>query len=250
MARPSLQLPLRSRSPRNATTLPAITLSGITDGLGDTGQILSVTATSSNSALIPNPASASATISAGTVTSIGVNSGGTGYAFAPAVTISGGGGTGATATAILGTGSNASAVTSITVTGGSGYTSAASGHDRPADGHGRRRHGSRSAPPRTAGTVTSITTNGMVTAITPTNGGSGYSSTNLPNVTIAPPVSGTQATAIAIVVGGQVVGLNFTNLGSGLLEPRVHRRSPSTPRSSPARGPPPRPRSARAAPAI
>ena len=68
-----------------------ISLAGITDGLGDSGQNLSVTATSSNSALIPNPASATATLSGGAVVRSRSRAAAPGYAFPPVVTLTGGG---------------------------------------------------------------------------------------------------------------------------------------------------------------
>ena len=73
----------------------------------------------------------------GTVGTINVTNGGSGYTFAPAVTLTGGGGgSGATATATITNG----VVTGITVTGGSGYTTAPDGLDRRAVRH-RDRHG-------------------------------------------------------------------------------------------------------------
>ena len=162
-----------------------ISLSGITDGLGDTGQILSVTATSSNPAVIPNPASATATLSGGRGGgAIRVNSGGSGYALPPVVTLTGGGfTTPATATAVLGTGANAGVVTGINFTPGRGLHPAPGGHNRPANGHrgrlgdAQRRHRDRDHDQRLGSPL-----------ITITNQGSGYSSTNPPVVTIAPPV--------------------------------------------------------------
>ena len=107
----------------NTTTLQTINLTGISAGPGDAGQNLTITATSSNPALIPNAvilASATAILSGGTVGSIIVTSGGAGYLNPPVVTLTGGGGTGATATAVL----NNGVVIGMNVTGGSGYTSA------------------------------------------------------------------------------------------------------------------------------
>ena len=186
--------------PRRPLPETPITLSGITDGLGDTGQILTVTATSSNSALIPNPAAGRRRSAAGAVGAIAVTSGGTGYAFPPVVTIyrrrrhhrprrpprcS------------------VPAPTqvwspSISFTGGSGYTSVPTVTIAPPTATavataiartGTPRHGDRDHDQR------------LDHAITSPIGGSGYSSTNLPTVTIAPPVSGTPATATAIVNG-------------------------------------------------
>jgi len=63
----------------------------------------------------------------------------------------------------------------------------------------------------------------IVSASTPTsvqninvlNGGSGYDSTSPPTVTVAPPPSGTTATAVATVVNGVVIGIDVTSGGSG-----------------------------------
>ena len=195
-----------------------INLSGISDGVGDSGQILTVTAVSSNPALIPNPASATATLSGGSVGTIALASGGSGYAFPPVVTLTGGGfTTPATATAVLGTGTNAGVVTGINFTGGAGYTSAPVITIAPPTAT------AVAAATLTGGQVTAITTNGSIAAIngainaiTITNQGSGYTSTNPPAVTIAPPVSGTPATATAIVnSSGVVTGFTITNAGSG-----------------------------------
>ena len=150
-----------------ATPTPqTIPLSGITDGVGDSGQILTVTATSSNSALIPNPASATATLSGGAVGAIGVTSGGSGYAYPPVVTLTGGGfTTPATATAMLGTGTNAGVVTSIIFTGGAGYTSAPTVTIAPPTAT------AVAATTISGGELTAITTNGSIIAITITNQG-------------------------------------------------------------------------------
>ena len=49
------QTPILESTPTNPATLQTVNLSGITDGIGDVGQTLTVTAVSSNTALIPNP---------------------------------------------------------------------------------------------------------------------------------------------------------------------------------------------------
>ena len=56
---------------------------------------------------------------------------------------------------------------------------------------------------------------GRVKHITVTNGGSGYSSTTLPTVTISAPNEGTdQATATAVVENGKIVRIDVTNQGT------------------------------------
>ena len=97
-----------------------VTLTGITAGSGDTGQILTISASSSTSAATAG----TAVLSGGGITTIPIINGGSGYPSAPAVTINGGGsGSGfvnATATAVLTNG----VVTAIQITNtGSGYTS-------------------------------------------------------------------------------------------------------------------------------
>ena len=62
-------------------------------GAGDSGQTLTVTATSDNPALMLNSiikATATATVSGGTVGAINVTNGGSGYTFPPLVTLIGG----------------------------------------------------------------------------------------------------------------------------------------------------------------
>ena len=49
------QTPILESTPTNPATLQIVNLAGITDGIGDSGQLLTVTAVSSNAALIPNP---------------------------------------------------------------------------------------------------------------------------------------------------------------------------------------------------
>lgn len=61
---------------------------------------------------------------------------------------------------------------------------------------------------------------GRVNHISVTNGGSGYSSTTLPTVTIsAPNETGTQATAVAVVENGEIVRITVTNQGTGYTGP-------------------------------
>ena len=109
-------IPNPAAVPQNSVP-PPITLSGITAGSGDTGQILTINATSSTSAATAGTVGLSGT----SIATIPVITGGSGYPSAPAVTINGGGGTGATASAVLTNG----VVTSIQITNvGSGYTSA------------------------------------------------------------------------------------------------------------------------------
>jgi hypothetical protein len=57
---------------------------------------------------------------------------------------------------------------------------------------------------------------GLIRNIVVTNGGSGYSTTSLPTVTISPPnETGTQATAVAVVENGVITRINVTNKGTG-----------------------------------
>ena len=66
-------------------------------------------------------------------------------------------------------------------------------------------------------TASATINNGAVSAITITNGGIGYTSASVPTVTIqSPPMGGTQATAIAVVnSNGVVTGITITDPGSG-----------------------------------
>jgi len=97
------------------------------------------------------------------VVSVEVTHGSFGYSTAPSVVFTGGGGSGATAEAVI---NDAGIITAINVTfSGGGYTSAPT-----------------------------VTFTGMVVDLDVTNGGTGYISA--PTVTIAPPPSGTTATAI------------------------------------------------------
>lgn len=64
---------------------------------------------------------------------------------------------------------------------------------------------------------------GKVNHISVTNGGSGYSSTTLPTVTISAPnetpETSTQATAVAVVENGEIVRITVTNQGTGYTGP-------------------------------
>ena len=56
-----------------------------------------------------------------------------------------------------------------------------------------------------------------VASVTVTNGGSGYSDINLPILEFSAPVGADaeRATAVAVVVGGEIVSINITNQGAG-----------------------------------
>ena len=102
-----------------------VALTGITPGLGDAGQILTINATSSTAAATAG----TVVLSGGGILTIPIINGGSGYPSAPAVTINGGGGSGATASAVLTNG----VVTSIQITSPRlGLHLGANGHDRPA----------------------------------------------------------------------------------------------------------------------
>lgn len=62
-----------------------------------------------------------------------------------------------------------------------------------------------------------IETGGRIKDITVTNSGSGYSSVNLPAITISAPneVGGVQATATAVVEGGKITRIDVVNKGTG-----------------------------------
>ena len=175
-------------------------LNGISDGQNNPPTSLTVTVSSSNPAVIPNPlvtATATATLSGGSLGStLNITNGGAGYTFAPAVTIAPppSGGTQATATATVANG----VVTAITVSGGSGYIAV------PAV---------TIAPP--FATATGLATlNGGSFAITVTNGGAGYSSLNPPQVTLNGGTFTSPATATAVVTNGVVTSI-MVNGGMG-----------------------------------
>lgn len=98
--------------------------------------------------------------------------------------------------------------TGATVTqSGSGYTS--SSYTVPITGNASGTQGSAVV------TATSVNPNaGQISGYTITNPGSGY--TTLPNVTIAPPVSGTTATAAPVLSASRkITGFTMTSSGSG-----------------------------------
>ena len=193
----------------STSTPQTVSLTGITAGPGQS-ENLTITAVSSNPGLIANPATtatATATLSGGAVSAIAITGGGNAYSFPPAVTIAGGGGSGATATAVLTNGM----VTGITITNsGSGYTSA------PAV---------TIAPPLATAVDAATLSGGTITALDAHRGGPHdlrhqwrrrLLEHESAEVTIAPPASGTQATATAIVnASGVVTGITITNPGSG-----------------------------------
>jgi hypothetical protein len=85
--------------------------------------------------------------------------------------------------------------------------------------------------PRRAGASAEVQS-GSVSSITVRGGGSGYVSA--PNVIIAPPPSGSTATALAVVSAGRVVAVNITNGGSGYATPPAVFIAPAQTPSGPA----------------
>ena len=195
---------------------------------------------------------ATATSTIGPVTVIAVNPSNTGFGYTsvPTVNIIGGGGTGATAIAILGTGATADQVVGYTITnpgtgytfdptviifggGGTGATAEASAGGFvtiitvTAGGTGYSNLSFANpivvtiADPALAATATAVLGTGLqsgqVVNLRITASGSRY--TIAPTVTIAaPPGSGTQATATAILsAAGRVTGFTITDPGSGYL---------------------------------
>ncbi|MFO1433053.1 MAG: hypothetical protein U1F76_23600 [Candidatus Competibacteraceae bacterium] len=180
------------------TSAPTVSLTGgggtgatATAALAATGSVQTITLTNGGSGYTSPPtviisggggsgATATATVRTTgqrNVTAVTLTNPGSGYTTAPTVTFSGGGGSGAAATTTLG-----KAVASVAVTnGGSNYTSAPTVGFTGGGGSGAA--ATATLAPR------------VVTGVTLTNGGTGYTST--PTVTIAPPTSGTTATAIA-----------------------------------------------------
>lgn len=140
--------------------------------------------TAPNVTIAPPAAGVQATASATlgfAVGNIAVTNGGKGYTSVPTVTLTGGGGIGATATATIIKGK----ITSIAVTnGGLGYTSAPTVTLTGGGGTG-------------AAAKATLAPTGSVKTLTLLNGGSGYVAD--PIVLIAPPITGTTATATASI---------------------------------------------------
>ena len=153
----------------NSTTPQTASLTGIADGASDVGQSLTVTASSSNTSLIPTP----------TVNYTSPNQFGS-VSFTPA--------------------NDAVGTATITVTVSDGGVN------------------NNSVSQSFQVTITPVNQQpSFASTITVTNGGSGYSSSSPPAVTIGAPASGgTQETATASVnSAGVVTGITITNPGSG-----------------------------------
>jgi hypothetical protein len=134
-----------------------------------------------------------AVLSGGSITAVSMTSQGTGYTSAT-VTIIGGGGTGATATAVI-SGGNVTGITMVTT--GSGYTSQPS---IVIYGNGSN---------AVAGTA--IISTSSIIGVKLISSGRGYRT--IPTVTIAPPPSGTTATATASVTAvGVVTNLEYEDI--------------------------------------
>jgi hypothetical protein len=87
---------------------------------------------------------------------------------------------------------------------------------------------------RKAGASPNVSETGIITSITVRGGGSGYLSA--PTVTIAPPASGTTATATATLTAGVVTAITVNNPGSGYTvanPPAVSIAAPKVPSSPP-----------------
>lgn len=151
-------------------------------------------------------ATATATIGTPQVNAVNVITGGSNYGPAPTVVFSGGGGTGAAATANI----DPRSVTSVTVTSGGDYgRSFAFQPTVTVSGSGGGGSGF-------AGTCTVGFEGGIqwiVTSVTITNPGSGYSSA--PTVVFNSAQTSTPATATCTVSNGRVLSITVTNGGSG-----------------------------------
>jgi len=186
-------------------------------------------------------AAATATISGGQVVAITITSGGSGYTSAPTIGFSGGGGSGAAATSQIASVTNSSGTLTFTVgtmlpgatvkfvinaqiaatgnaAGTTTYTNTASELDNSI------------VTPRTASADVNVTATPVLklgetasplplplTAVTISNGGSGY--TSAPSVTITG--CAVAPTAVATVSGGAVTGVTITNGGAGCTAPVI-----------------------------
>jgi len=150
-------------------------------------------------------ATATATIQDGKIVGYTITNGGYGYTTAPLVTVAAPSGTQATAT--LGSKTANSGIASILATTvGQGYLQAPKVTISDATGSGA-----------TAEAV--LNTKGQITPYTVINGGNGYGNT-APTVTIsAPDQGGVQATANAVLLNGQVIGIVPVEGGSGYSKP-------------------------------
>ncbi len=173
------------------------------NGQSGVNEILTLNGTgiSSAGALI-NSSGTGASIAGGLISSISVTAGGSGYTTPPDVTISGGGGSGATATALLG-------LTTASITldnGGSGYDAAPFVVISGGGGSGA--------------TATATLTGDVVTSITVTAPGWGY--TNAPTISfVLAGVTGSGATATANANNFTVSAVSLTAAGSGYSGPTV-----------------------------
>lgn len=175
-----------------------VSAGGVLDLNGQSGvnEILTLNGTgiSSGGALVNNSANP-ASIAGGVLSSVNVTAGGAGYSSPPAVSLSGGGGSGAAGEALLGL-----TDASITVdNGGSGY-------DLPpfvviTGGGG------------SGATAVANLTGDVVTSITVTSPGWGY--TSAPTITLIPQSAGSGATATANANNFTVSGVRLTAAGSG-----------------------------------
>jgi len=174
-------------------------------------------------------------------TGITLTNAGSNYTSVPSVLISGVSGSGATATASLGINAiNTQATASATIDAagsinqitvplsGSGYTSAPTVTISAPTGNTATATTTIGSILSPTGTVLAL---GGVINLFPVLSGSGYTSTSLPTVTIsAPPVGGTQASAIAVLgtgaQAGQVIGYTIINAGSGYFSPPTVTVSP------------------------
>jgi len=158
-----------------------------------------------SSLLVPQAAAAAATITGGAVSalnldtvvsSIAVTTGGS-YATVPDVTITGGGGSGASATAVMGV--RTTATFAITNPPGVNYTTAPTVTIVGAGGSGA--------------TATATVAGGIVTGITVTTTGSGF--TEVPAVELSPDDAGLASTAVLQASPLTVVAVNLLSPGTG-----------------------------------